>query len=103
VECIDDSEAEVEGDSDVDDIDPDNFKGIYYGDDQNKKYTCPETGAHFRFEDMQRRLTEAKDWRKWLDKELGLSIDHSEVVSPPKSQSKHEYLSNEKENVKLGG
>ena len=36
-----------EEDSDVDDIDPNNFKGIYFGDDPNKKYTCPETGAHF--------------------------------------------------------
>lgn len=101
MECIEDSEQE--GDSDVDDIDPNNFKGIYYGDDPNKKYTCPETGAHFKFEDMQRRLVEAKDWRKRLDKELGLSIDHSEVVSPPKPAPKQEYLSSEKENVKLGG
>lgn len=89
VEYIEDSdEEEIEGgDSDVDDIDPNNFKGIYYGDDPNKKYTCPETGAHFKFEDMQRRLTEAKDWRKRLDKELGLSINHSEIASPEKPQS----------------
>lgn len=28
-----------------------NFKGIYYGDD-NQKFTDEETGAHFRFQDM---------------------------------------------------
>jgi hypothetical protein len=32
-----------------------NYKGIYY-DDDNEKYTCPETGAHFRFEEMYRIL-----------------------------------------------
>jgi len=32
-----------------------NYKGIYY-DDDNEKYTCPETGAHFRFEEMHRIL-----------------------------------------------
>lgn len=90
MEYIDDSDQEVEGeggDSDVDDIDPNNFKGIYFGDDPNKKYTCPDTGAHFKYEDMQKRLMDAKDWRKRLDKELGLSIDHSEARSPEKPLS----------------
>ena len=32
-----------------------NYKGIYFGDD-NQKYTDPETGAHFDFGDMCRRL-----------------------------------------------
>lgn len=26
-----------------------NYKGIYYGQD-SEKYSCPKTGAHFRFE-----------------------------------------------------
>ena len=33
-----------------------NYKGIYYGDDQGQKYTDAETGAHFEFKDMCRRL-----------------------------------------------
>lgn len=33
-----------------------NYKGIYYNDDQGQKYTDPETGAHFEFKDMCRRL-----------------------------------------------
>ena len=33
-----------------------NYKGIYYGDDPGQKYTDPETGAHFEFVDMCRRL-----------------------------------------------
>ena len=32
-----------------------NYKGIYYEDD-TKKYICPETGAHFEYLDMFRRL-----------------------------------------------
>lgn len=34
-----------------------NYKGIYFGDDPNTKYTDPETGAHFEFKDMCKRLT----------------------------------------------
>ena len=32
-----------------------NYKGKYF-DDDNEKYTCPTTGAHFRFEEMWRLL-----------------------------------------------
>jgi len=32
-----------------------NYKGIYYEDD-TKKYICPDTGAHFEYLDMFRRL-----------------------------------------------
>lgn len=32
-----------------------NYKGIYYGD-INEKYTDPETGAHFRFKDLSVRI-----------------------------------------------
>ena len=33
-----------------------NYKGIYFNDDPNNKYTCPVTGAHFEFNDMCDRL-----------------------------------------------
>lgn len=33
-----------------------NYKGIYFNDDQGEKYTDPENGAHFEFNDMCRRL-----------------------------------------------
>lgn len=29
-----------------------NYKGIYFNDDPNSKFTDPETGAHFQFRDM---------------------------------------------------
>ena len=34
-----------------------NYKGIYSNDDAGQKYTDPETGAHFEFRDMCKRLT----------------------------------------------
>ena len=44
----------------ADDIDHEqnlmNYKGIYFEDDPNNKYTCPKTGAHFEFTDMCGRL-----------------------------------------------
>ena len=33
-----------------------NYKGIYFEDDTGQKYTCPDTGAHFEYLDMYRRL-----------------------------------------------
>lgn len=51
-------------DSDVDDIDFQNFKGIYINDDPNSKYTCPETGAHFEYQDLCKRMLKLKDLRK---------------------------------------
>ena len=30
-----------------------NYKGIYF-EQESEKYTCPNTGAHFRFEDLWR-------------------------------------------------
>ena len=33
-----------------------NYKGIYFEDDSGQKFQCPETGAHFEYVDMFRRL-----------------------------------------------
>ncbi len=38
-----------------------NYKGIYANDDSGQKFTDELTGAHFRFEDMCRRLSHLKD------------------------------------------
>ena len=68
-------------DSDVDDVDFNNFKGIYFQDDPNKKYTDPETGAHFEYFDLCKRMAKLKELRKKIDKELGI-----EVIESPKAQ-----------------
>lgn len=62
-------------DSDVDDLDFDNFKGIYFNEDPNRKYQDPETGCHFEYFDLCKRLSKLKDKRKALDKELGLETE----------------------------
>ena len=41
-----DQKRDDEVDSDVDNIDFDNFKGMYYGD-KTEKYQDPVTGCHF--------------------------------------------------------
>lgn len=51
-------------DSDVDEIDFQNFKGIYFNDDPNRKYQCPETGCHFEYNDLCRRMLKLKELRK---------------------------------------
>jgi|TARA_B110001450_G_C17626363_1_gene483324 hypothetical protein len=33
-----------------------NYKGIYFEDDSGQKFQCPDTGAHFEYLDMYRRL-----------------------------------------------
>ncbi len=45
---------------------------MYYNDDPNKKYTDPETGAHFEYYDFCKRLSKLKEKRNKIDKELGI-------------------------------
>lgn len=64
----------------MDDLDFDNFKGIYFGD-ENKKYQDPETGCHFEYYDLCKRLSKLKEQRKILDRELGILPDTPEKKS----------------------
>ena len=43
-------------DEDLDDIDFNNDRGIYFDDEPGKKYQDPDSGAHFDFRDMCKRL-----------------------------------------------
>lgn len=54
-------------DSDIDNLDFDNFKGIYFEEDPNRKYQDPETGCHFEYNDLIKRLKKLKALRKRLD------------------------------------
>ena len=47
-----------------------NYKGIYFNDDPNSKYTCPTTGAHFEFGDMCGRLNQVIKWRKVYEQKI---------------------------------
>ena len=66
-----------EGESDIDDLDFDNFKGIHF-DDNMEKYHDPDTGCHFEYNDFCRRLQNLKLRRKVLDKRLGLKTSSME-------------------------
>ena len=61
-----------DNDSDIDEFDFNNFKGIYIDEDPNRKYQDPETGCHFEYHDLVKRLGKLKILRKKLDEQLGL-------------------------------
>ena len=48
-------------------VDMINYKGIYFEDDSGQKYQCPETGAHFEYLDMFRRLKRIANSREKPD------------------------------------
>ena len=47
-----------------------NYKGIYFNDDPNTKYTCPVTGAHFEFKDMCQRMKKVMQWRRIFESKV---------------------------------
>ena len=55
---------------DVDNIDFNNYKGIYADDDAGQKYQCPETGAHFEPKDLCKRIYRIIEKRKPFEFEL---------------------------------
>lgn len=55
---------------DVDDIDFANYKGIYANDEHGQKYQCPETGAHFEFKDLCRRIHKIMESRKAMEEQI---------------------------------
>ena len=46
------SYGEEDDDGDEDEIDVNNYKGIYFNEEPGSKFQCPETGAHFRYDDI---------------------------------------------------
>ena len=78
-----DSEEEEDGekDSDVDDLDFNNFKGIYFNDDPNRKYQDPVSGCHFEYLDLCKRLIALKSLRREIDKELGIPLSAKPALS----------------------
>jgi len=77
--CGSPSSCEFEGgsivkdnESDIDNFDFENFKGIYIDEDPNRKYQDPETGCHFEYYDLCKRMAKLKILRKKLDEQLGL-------------------------------
>lgn len=74
---LSDEEGDAYGEEDAEGEDKQNlgnYKGIYFGDD-TKKFEDPETGAHFEFNDMSKRLAQLKELRKKIDAQLGIPED----------------------------
>ena len=69
-----DLEEDKKEDSESEDVDFNNFKGIYFNDDPNRKYLDPDTGCHFEYQDLCRRMIKLKALRKEIDKELGIPV-----------------------------
>lgn len=89
-----------DGDEDVDNIDFNNYKGIYADEDAGQKYTCPVTGAHFEPRDLCKRIYKVIDKRMPLQYELygqNMLVDGvgtSLLAEAPYAQSKKRSASN---------
>ena len=53
------------------------YKGIYYGDD-NKKFQDEETGAHFQFLDLCKRMEFVLQIRKRLEEKERLKLEQKQ-------------------------
>ena len=53
-------EIDKDNQSDIDNLDFNNFKGIYFDEDPNRKYQDPETGCHFEYYDLCKRMAKLK-------------------------------------------
>lgn len=53
-------DIDKDNDSDIDNIDFNNFKGIYIDEDPNRKFQDPVTGCHFEYYDLCKRLAKLK-------------------------------------------
>ena len=77
--------------SDADNIDPENYKGIFYNIDTDNKYQDPNNGAHFKFQDMCAILSEIKQER-----------DKQEKPMPSRQITKEQFKSQEqKPSIKI--
>ena len=50
--------------SEDEEIDPNNYKGIYFADDPGGKWQDPVSGAHFKYQDMVSRLEKIAYFRR---------------------------------------
>ena len=82
------NQSDLDVDSDVDDLNFENFKGIHFGD-KVEKYQDPVTGCHFRYSDLCQRLVKMKAHRKMIDKRLGIPTS-SQIKSPQPNRANKE-------------
>ena len=61
-------EQKLDTHDEVDNMDLNNYKGIYANEEAGQKYTCPQTGAHFEYKDISRRMIKLSERRQLMDK-----------------------------------
>lgn len=92
------NEVEPGSDSDLDPVDLNNYKGMFFNDDPGQKYQDPETGAHFEYCDMCAKL-------KRLQKELHQKIQPEELSEAEHSEDvqdfAHHTFAEQKHNLKV--
>ena len=69
----------IEHDSDIDNIDPTTYKGIYFNDNE-EKWLDPHTGAHFKYEDMYKRLEKVASFRKSEERNNDYMLDITDYI-----------------------
>ena len=83
IELLPDDNSSDEEDTESENQNLDNYKGIYFKDDPGTKYTDPESGAHFDYNDICTRLVQ-------FQKHSKASADH--VTEMPPAKSTHKLL-----------
>ena len=76
IELLPDDNSSDEEDSESENQNLDNYKGIYFKDDPGTKYTDPESGAHFDFNDICSRLVQ-------FQKHSKANAEHLATEAPP--------------------
>lgn len=56
-----------DSDDDLDPIDFNNYKGMFFNDEPGQKFQDPETGAHFEYKDMCKRINKLKQELQQFD------------------------------------
>lgn len=90
--ALPDREDEVIQD-DEENVDYQNYKGIYANEDNNQKYQCPETGAHFEYNDLCRRLIKLSEKRKVLEEQIYGKKPQAKVSGISGQQAPNEIFS----------
>ena len=60
-----------------------NYKGIYANAEEEQKYICPRTGAHFKFNDICKRLNKVLANRNQAEEQEKLKF-HQKTIAQQK-------------------
>lgn len=90
---------ELEQHEEVDQMDLNNYKGIYANEDAGVKYTCPVTGAHFEFKDLCKRINRLADRRAEMDRQWDRQQAQKQKATEFSSSLMSEKIDNKQEMI----